>query len=110
MLIFIEKMIKLTKILLKITIKLTCDKLKQNNNRCPKAIDIHWVDKKIIGVRVPDFFLGVFGHFMNTPYTVEQRRRPYGHFEMLRDKIRVIYNVNKEKNLPDMINLMREWI
>src|SRR5207247_712321 len=72
------------------------DELKKRNDRHPRAYGIGFVSKPNLAVSVPDFLLGVLGKYLQSKAAPagkpELRDRLL--FERLRDKYRLILDVN----------------
>ena len=68
--------------------------LGDSNNRHPLSIEVQMVSKDVHGVSVPDFLLGAFRRYMMSGDTQLPPRREHVIFERLRDKLRVILNVD----------------
>jgi hypothetical protein len=70
--------------------------LKQQNNRRPRGCEVRFVTKSTLGVSIPDFLLGVFRRYMTSGRHTDgsPNRREHMLFERLRDKCRVIIDVD----------------
>jgi len=68
--------------------------LAESNNRRPERCYVRFVGKTFFGVSVPDFILGAFRRYIKRPERSVDRPREDILFEMLRDKIRLIINVD----------------
>lgn len=68
--------------------------LKISNSHRPNMISCDFVNKTCYGISVPDFLLGVFRKYMMSDKEADPLRREHLMFERLRDKIRIIVNVD----------------
>lgn len=73
------------------------DALRRNRDRHPLMIDIQFVSKPDMRVSVPDFLLGVLGKYLQSKPVAEGKpeSRDRLMFERLRDKLRVIVDLDQ---------------
>jgi len=71
-------------------------KLREENNRRPRAVHVQFVTKPNWHVSVPDFLLGVLGRYLQSADTPANRPEARDRllFESLRDKYRLILDVD----------------
>ena len=69
-------------------------RLRSENNRRPKEVEVHFVGKEATGISVPDFLLGAFRGFMMAGPVTSPPQRTHILFERLRDKVRVILDAD----------------
>jgi hypothetical protein len=68
--------------------------LKKANNRHPELCSVDFVGKDAAGISTPDFLLGVFRSYIISGAPQTPLQRAHILFERLRDKIRLITNVD----------------
>jgi hypothetical protein len=74
-------------------------KLKEKGSRCPEMIKVEQVSKPNSGISTPDFLLAAFKGYVEMPPLKEgTKERPQAlfNFERMRDKIRLITNVDTQ--------------
>lgn len=89
-----EENSKVRRVAIKGVIQEAFHSLQRTDNRRPETCELNFATKPNLGVPVPDFLLGVLGLYLATkPQKENEPNRDKLMFERLRDKYRLIYDV-----------------